>query len=102
MGQLNALLATFENPGSLDARLTTENIKADSKSADDKEQESTETLNSSDAQTMQALFAMLPITSTAAALTSTAAESLPAAGGETRRSMLAALSQILNNTPGQA
>lgn len=107
-GQLNALLATFENPGSLDARLTPENIKAGSKSADDKEQESAETLNSRDAQTMQALFAMLPMTATATvaqsspALTSAAAESLPAAGGEARRSTLAALSQMLDGTPQQS
>lgn len=100
-GQLSALLAAFEKTESLDAKLTPENIKAATKSADDKEKESAETLNSSDAQTMQALFAMLPVAP--ATQNSTATTVSPATtGGETRRSTLATLSQALSGSLAQS
>lgn len=98
--QLNALLTAFEKPDSLDALLTPENIKAATKSADDKDKESVETLNSSDAQTMQALFAMLP-GAPAAQNNMTVAVSPAAPSGETRRSALSTLSQALNGSLAQ-
>lgn len=100
-GQLSALLAAFEKTDSLDALLSPENIKAATKSADDKDKESAETVTSSDAQTMQALFAMLPVTP--AAQTSTAMAVSPSAtSGETRRSMLTTLSQTLSGSLAQS
>lgn len=100
-GQLNALLTAFEKPDSLGALLTPENIKAATKSADDKDKESAETLTSSDAQTMQALFAMLPVSPVAQS--STAAAAVAAApGGETRRSALSTLSQALSGSLAQS
>jgi len=100
-GQLSALLAAFEKTDSLDMRLTPENIKAATKSADDKEKESAETLNSSDAQTMQALFAMLPVTPAVQNSTVTAV-SQAATSGETRRSTLATMSQALSGSLAQS
>jgi flagellar hook-length control protein FliK len=98
---LSALLTPFEQPDSLNALLTPENIKAATKSADDKEQESAEIVNSSDAQTIQALFAMLPATAVTQSSV-TAAVSPAATGGETRRSALSTLSQGLSGALAQS
>ncbi|MEZ3499008.1 flagellar hook-length control protein FliK [Pantoea sp. KPR_PJ] len=96
-GPLNALLAAFEKAAPLDGCLTPENIKAATKSADDKEKERVATVNSSDAQTLQALFAMLPVTP--AAQNSVTAPASPAtASGEARRSMLTTLSQAMSSS----
>jgi len=85
--QLDALLTAFDKPDSLNALLTPENIKAATKSADDKDKASAATLTSSEAQTMQALFAMLPA-SPVAQSNAPAASTVAATGGETRRSTL--------------
>jgi len=98
---LSALLTPFEQPDSLNALLTPENIKAATKSADDKEKESAEIVNSSDAQTIQALFAMLPATAVTQSSVN-AAVSPAATGGETRRSALSTLSQALSGALAQS
>lgn len=98
---LSALLTPFEQPDSLNALLTPENIKAATKSADDKEKESAEIVNSSDAQTIQALFAMLPATAVTQSSVNVAV-SPAATGGETRRSTLSTLSQALSGALTQS
>jgi len=104
--QLDALLTAFDKTEGLNALLTPENIKAATKSADDKDKASAETLTSSEAQTMQALFAMLPaspVAQSSVSAASVAAES----GADTRRSALAGnalstLSQALSNSLAQS
>jgi len=105
-GQLDALLTAFDKTEGLNALLTPENIKAATKSADDKDKASAETLTSSEAQTMQALFAMLPaspVAQSSVSAASVAAES----GADTRRGALAGnalstLSQALSNSLAQS
>ncbi|MGP4130483.1 flagellar hook-length control protein FliK [Pantoea tagorei] len=104
-GQLDALLTAFDKPDSLNALLTPENIKAATKSADDKDKASAETLTSSEAQSIQALFAMLPASPVAQSDVSAASADAPAA--ESRRgaiagSALSALSQALNGSLTQS
>ncbi|RPE02939.1 flagellar hook-length control protein FliK [Candidatus Pantoea deserta] len=98
--QLSALLAAFEKQGGQDALLTPENIKAATKSADDRDKESAETVSNSDAQTMQALFAMLPV-APAAVSDKVATASAASTGGDTRRSALTTLSQTLSGSLAQ-
>ena len=105
-GQLDALLTAFDKTEGLNALLTPENIKAATKSADDKDKASAETLTSSEAQTMQALFAMLPaspVAQSSVSAASVAAES----GADTRRGALAGnalstLSQALSDSLAQS
>ncbi|MDU6389345.1 MAG: flagellar hook-length control protein FliK [Pantoea sp.] len=105
-GQPDALLTAFDKTEGLNALLTPENIKAATKSADDKDKASAETLTSSEAQTMQALFAMLPaspVAQSSVSAASVAAES----GTDTRRGALAGnalstLSQALSNSLAQS
>ncbi|WP_333620313.1 flagellar hook-length control protein FliK [Pantoea septica] len=105
-GQPDALLTAFDKTEGLNAMLTPENIKAATKSADDKDKASAETLTSSEAQTMQALFAMLPaspVAQSSVSAASVAAES----GADTRRGALAGnalstLSQALSNSLAQS
>ncbi|HAK35519.1 MAG TPA: flagellar hook-length control protein FliK, partial [Pantoea sp.] len=105
-GQPDALLTAFDKTEGLNALLTPENIKAATKSADDKDKASAETLTSSEAQTMQALFAMLPaspVAQSSVSAASVAAES----GADTRRGALAGnalstLSQALSNSLAQS
>lgn len=105
-GQLDALLTAFDKTEGLNALLTPENIKAATKSADDKDKASAETLTSSEAQTMQALFAMLPtspVAQSSVSAVSVAAES----GADTRRGALAGnalstLSQALSDSLAQS
>ena len=106
-GQLNALLTTLDKPGSLEALLTPENIKAATKSADDKDKASAETLTSSDAQTMQALFAMLPVSPVAQSSATSVTTATASSGSETRRSaasdkVLSTLSQALGSSLAQS
>jgi len=105
-GQLDALLTAFDKTEGLNVLLTPENIKAATKSADDKDKASAETLTSSEAQTMQALFAMLPaspVAQSSVSAASVAAES----GADTRRGALAGnalstLSQALSDSLAQS
>ena len=105
-GQLDALLTAFDKTEGLNALLTPENIKAATKSADDKDKASAETLTSSEAQTMQALFAMLPtspVGQSSVSAASVAAES----GADTRRGALAGnalstMSQALSDSLAQS
>ncbi|MBP2167158.1 flagellar hook-length control protein FliK [Erwinia toletana] len=60
VAELSALMAALDKPETLNALLQTENVKGDSKSADDKDKLAATDLSDSDVQTLQALFAMLP------------------------------------------
>ncbi|MDT0176925.1 flagellar hook-length control protein FliK [Enterobacter sp. BRE11] len=102
-GQLDALLNAFGKKADLNALLTPENIKAATKSADDKDKASVETLTSREAQAMQALFAMLP-TSPVAQSNVSAASVTAESGADARRGALAGnalstLSQALSASP---
>lgn len=102
-GQLDALLTAFDKTEGLNALLTPENIKAATKSADDKDKASAETLTNSETQSMQALFAMLPISPVAQRDASVAAGS----SADTRRSAIAGnalstLSQALSDSLAQS
>ncbi|KAF6668705.1 flagellar hook-length control protein FliK [Pantoea sp. EKM101V] len=99
---LSALLATRDNPAALAALLKPENIKAGSKSADDKESLDAASLSASELQNVQALFAMLPGAATATASTpppvsSESGEVISQSDGG--RKALTALTQMLNTTP---
>ncbi|MBU5376390.1 MAG: flagellar hook-length control protein FliK [Pantoea sp.] len=102
-GQLDALLTAFDKTEGLNALLTPENIKAATKSADDKDKASAETLTNSETQSMQALFAMLPISPVAQRDASVAAGS----SADTRRGAIAGnalstLSQALSDSLAQS
>lgn len=99
---LSALLATRDNPAALAALLKPENIKAGSKSADDKESLDAASLSASELQNVQALFAMLPGAATATAsapppISSESGEVISQSDGG--RKALTALTQMLNTTP---
>lgn len=99
---LSALLATRDNPAALAALLKPENIKAGSKSADDKESLDAASLSASEIQNVQALFAMLPGAATATAsapppISSESGEMISQSDGG--RKALTALTQMLNTTP---
>ncbi|UZH04406.1 flagellar hook-length control protein FliK [Pantoea anthophila] len=99
---LSALLATRDNPAALTALLKPENIKAGSKSADDKESLDAASLSASELQNVQALFAMLPGAATATAsapppISSESGEMISQSDGG--RKALTALTQMLNTTP---
>lgn len=99
---LSALLATRDNPAALAALLKPENIKAGSKSADDKESLDAASLSASELQNVQALFAMLPGAATATAsapppISSESGEMISQSDGG--RKALTALTQMLNTTP---
>ncbi|KAA5970356.1 MULTISPECIES: flagellar hook-length control protein FliK [unclassified Pantoea] len=99
---LSALLATRDNPANLTALLKPENIKAGSKSADDKESLDAASLSASELQNVQALFAMLPGAATATAsapppISSESGEMISQSDGG--RKALTALTQMLNTTP---
>lgn len=99
---LSALLATRDNPAALAALLKPENIKAGSKSADDKESLDAASLSASELQNVQALFAMLPGAATATAsapppVSSESGEMISQSDGG--RKALTALTQMLNTTP---
>jgi len=99
---LSALLATRDNPAALAALLKPENIKAGSKSADDKESLDAASLSASELQNVQALFAMLPGAATATAsapppISSESGEVISQSDGS--RKALTALTQMLNTTP---
>jgi len=99
---LSALLATRDNPAALAALLKPENIKAGSKSADDKESLDAASLSASEIQNVQALFAMLPGAATATAsapppVSSESGEVISQSDGG--RKALTTLTQMLNTTP---
>ncbi|WP_336749008.1 flagellar hook-length control protein FliK [Pantoea vagans] len=97
---LNALMAALDNPAELTALFKPENIKAGTKSADDKDKPEATPLSASDMQNVQALFAMLP-----GAVTPTAAPSTPVsseageliAQTDTGRKSQTSLTQLLNS-----
>ncbi|PEI05604.1 flagellar hook-length control protein FliK [Pantoea agglomerans] len=97
---LNALMAALDNPAELTALFKPENIKAGTKSADDKDKPEATPLSASDMQNVQALFAMLP-----GAVTPTAAPSTPVsseageliAQTDTGRKNQTSLTQLLNS-----
>lgn len=105
---LNALMAALDNPAALTALLKPENIKAGSKSADDKDKPDVAPLSASDMQNVQALFAMLPGAVTATATPSTPVSSEAGeliAQTDTGRKTQTSLTQLLNSaqqshTPG--
>ncbi|MFW0698543.1 flagellar hook-length control protein FliK [Pantoea sp. R13S299] len=97
---LNALMAALDNPAALTALFKPENIKAGSKSADDKDKPDVAPLSATDMQNVQALFAMLP-----GAVMPTATPSTPAsseageliAQTDTGRKSQTSLTQLLSN-----
>lgn len=97
---LNALMAALDNPAELTALFKPENIKAGTKSADDKDKPEATPLSASDMQNVQALFAMLP-----GAVTPTATPSTPVsseageliAQTDTGRKSQTSLTQLLNS-----
>lgn len=103
---LNALMAALDNPAALTALFKPENIKAGSKSADDKDKPDVAPLSATDMQNVQALFAMLP-----GAVTPTAPPSTPVsseageliAQTDTGRKSQTSLTQLLTSAqPGHA
>ena len=98
--QLDALLTAFDKTEGLNALLTPENIKAATKSADDKDKASAETLTNSETQSIQALFAMLPVAQRDASVAA-------GSGADTRRGAIAGnalstLSQALSDSLAQS
>lgn len=97
---LNALMAALDNPAALTALFKPENIKAGSKSADDKDKPDVAPLSATDMQNVQALFAMLP-----GAVMPTATPSTPVsseageliAQTDTGRKSQTSLTQLLSN-----
>lgn len=103
---LNALMAALDNPAALTALFKPENIKAGSKSADDKDKPDVAPLSATDMQNVQALFAMLPGAVMPAATPSTPASSEAGeliAQTDTGRKSQTSLTQLLSNAqPSQA
>jgi len=99
--KLNALVAALDNPAALTALFKPENIKAGTKSADDKDKPDAAPLSASDVQNVQALFAMLPATAAAAAAPVVTASPVNSESGErsvqsdSGRKTLASLTQLL-------
>lgn len=102
--ELNALLAALEQPETLNSLLQTENVKGESKSADDKDASKIKDLTDSDMQALQALFAMLP-QNTVQPLTANASQSQLQSSisdlSKGANSQLTALSAALNSLNGK-
>ena len=97
---LNALMAALDNPAALTALIKPENIKAGSKSADDKDKPDVAPLSATDMQNVQALFAMLPGAVTPPATSSTPVSSEAGeliAQTDTGRKSQTSLTQLLNS-----
>lgn len=97
---LNALMAALDNPAALTALFKPENIKAGSKSADDKDKPDVAPLSATDMQNVQALFAMLPGAVMPAATPSTPVSSEAGeliAQTDTGRKSQTSLTQLLSN-----
>lgn len=92
---LNALLSSLETPTALSALFTPENIKAGTKSADDKDELTATALNNTDIQNIQALFAMLPAAGMQQAVKDNAANRGANLQGDAPRSALSALTQAV-------
>ncbi|MBN6033020.1 flagellar hook-length control protein FliK [Pantoea ananatis] len=92
---LNALLSSLETPTALSALFTPENIKAGTKSADDKDELTATALNNIDIQNIQALFAMLPAAGMQQAVKDNAANRGANLQGDAPRSALSALTQAV-------
>ncbi|AWQ18391.1 flagellar hook-length control protein FliK [Pantoea ananatis] len=92
---LNALLSSLETPTALSALFTPENIKAGTKSADDKDELTATALNNTDIQNIQALFAMLPAAGMQQAVKDNAANRGADLQGDAPRSALSALTQAV-------
>lgn len=98
---LNALIAALDNPAALSALFKPENIKADAKSADDKDKPEAAPLSASDMQNVQALFAMLPTTpaaNSAAVSPVSDAQGELAVQSEGARKSLTSLAQMLTGS----
>ncbi|MGJ0479500.1 flagellar hook-length control protein FliK [Pantoea agglomerans] len=97
---LNALMAALDNPAALTALFKPENIKAGSKSADDKDKPDVAPLSATDMQNVQALFAMLPgaVMPTATLSTPVSSEAGELiAQTDTGRKSQTSLTQLLSN-----
>lgn len=92
---LNALLSSLETPTALSGLFTPENIKAGTKSADDKDELTATALNNTDIQNIQALFAMLPAAGMQQAVKDNAANRGANLQGDAPRSALSALTQAV-------
>ncbi|UIL53890.1 MULTISPECIES: flagellar hook-length control protein FliK [Pantoea] len=98
---LNALIAALDNPAALSALFKPENIKAGTKSADDKDKPEAAPLSASDMQNVQALFAMLPTAPAAASASSSPVSELPGELGiqsDSTRKSLTSLAQMLTGS----
>ncbi|MHA6311717.1 flagellar hook-length control protein FliK [Pantoea sp. S-LA4] len=98
---LNALIAALDNPAALSALFKPENIKAGTKSADDKDKPEAAPLSASDMQNVQALFAMLPTAPAAASASTSPVSELPGELGiqsDSTRKSLTSLAQMLTGT----
>ena len=98
---LNALIAALDNPAALSALFKPENIKAGTKSADDKDKPEAAPLSASDMQNVQALFAMLPTAPAAASASASPASEVQGELGiqsDSTRKSLTSLAQMLTGT----
>jgi flagellar hook-length control protein FliK len=98
---LNALIAALDNPAALSALFKPENIKAGTKSADDKDKPEAAPLSASDMQNVQALFAMLPTAPAAASASTSPVSELPGELGiqsDSTRKSLTSLAQMLTGS----
>lgn len=100
---LNALIAALDNPAALSALFKPENIKAGTKSADDKDKPEAAPLSASDMQNVQALFAMLPTAPAAASASASASPASEVQGelgiqSDSTRKSLTSLAQMLTGT----
>lgn len=98
---LNALIAALDNPAALSALFKPENIKAGTKSADDKDKPEAAPLSASDMQNVQALFAMLPTAPAAASASASPVSELPGEPGiqsDSTRKSLTSLAQMLTGS----
>ncbi|MGK3144314.1 flagellar hook-length control protein FliK [Pantoea sp. C2G6] len=98
---LNALMAALDNPAALTALIKPENIKAGTKSADDKDKPEAATLSASEMQNVQALFAMLPVAASATGVNASAVSSESGelmTQGDTSRKTLASLTQMVSGS----
>lgn len=98
---LNALIAALDNPAALSALFKPENIKAGTKSADDKDKPEAAPLSASDMQNVQALFAMLPTAPAAASASASPASEVQGELGiqsDSMRKSLTSLAQMLTGT----
>ncbi|MFS2220917.1 flagellar hook-length control protein FliK [Pantoea sp. B65] len=101
VSELSALLAALDKPETLNTLLQAENVKGDSKTADDKDKLKTTELSDSDMQALQALFAMLPQNPALAQVTTANQSDMLTATTRDGSDKTNALAAMLSNITGQ-